>query len=242
MNDRTSKRMRASGDTVERRVCADCPARDHGFCGRLPEPLRSKFRNAAEPISLRCSPGEGGQTFGDWDLAVVSRGTLSIRNTFGDGRQALADYLFPGEVVHASAGTEKTGTEVSSSWDFRVCLVQNLDNAFDAKDCHCLERYIRTDAVSHIEALRDKVAVLSRLGPKERLSYLLLDLQTRMNPEESTVSLPFSRSDIADMLGMRTETVSRAMHDLESAGHIRRQGPKTIHILNRDGLESLASG
>ena len=229
-------------ESVARRYCEDCPAHDHGFCGRLPESLRDRFRDAVESIPLDCSPDEDGRLFADWDLAIVSRGTLSVRRAFEDGRRALTDTMFPGEVIHVSGGTSRRGRQFAASSDFRVCMIPDLDSALEAQDCHFLERYLRADALAHIEDLRDRVAVVSRLGPQEKLAYLLLDLQGRMNPEGSVINLPFSRSEIADMLGLRMETISRALFGLESANIIRRKGPKTIHILNRDALESVASG
>ena len=187
------------------------------------------------------SDGDG-REFADWDLAVVSRGAMSVRSAFEDGRRAVTDFMFPGDVVHASGATEQGGRQFATTSDFHVCRVPELHSTFEADDCHCLERHLRADALVHIENLRDTVAVLARLEPKERLAHLLLAMHDRMNPEDGVVNLPFSRSEIADMLGMRMETVSRAMFALESAGTIRRNGPKNIHILNRDALRSVASG
>ena len=189
----------------------------------------------------RLTDDDGAPT-GNWDIAVVAQGSAAVRKPFRDGRRAITDYLFPGELIHVDGDRAQRGRQITTSRDFRVCLVPKLDAAFDADDCHCLERYIRNDAISHIEDLREMLAALARLGPKERLAHLLCGLREKLNPEGRTVRLPLSRSDIADLIGIRVETVSRALHDLEQASLIRRNGPKTIEILDLDLLAAVAAG
>ena len=228
-------------ESFEPQHCTDCPARDSGFCGRLPEPLKQRFREAVRRAAPERLTDENGKGLSGWDLAVVSRGTLAVRSTFEDGRRAITDFLVPGEVLHASEG-ERGGRELSASPDFRLCLIPRLESDFDPADCRCLEHYIRSDAIEHIEALRDRIAALARLDPPERIAHLLLGLRERLNPEGRRVDLPFSRSDIADLLGIRAETVSRALLELEQAGLIRRNGPKRIEILDPSGLAAVGGG
>ena len=226
----------------ERSICADCPARDHGFCSRLPEPLQKRFREAVRPAAPERLAGENGGGLAGWDLAVVARGTVAVRSTFEDGRRALTDFMVPGEVLHTHEGANPKGREITASPDFLLCLVPNLEAVFEPADCSRLERYIHSDAVGHLEALRDRIAALARLDPVERLAHLLLGLRGRLDPDGRTIRLPFSRTDLADLLGMRTETVSRALFALEQAELIRRHGPKTIEILDPAGLATAAGG
>lgn len=228
-------------ESFEPQHCTDCPARDSGFCGRLPEPLRARFREVVRRAAPERLTDENGKEPFGWDLAVISRGTLAVRSTFEDGRRAITDFLVPGEVLHASDGVHG-GRELSASPDFRLCLIPRLESDFEPADCRCLEHYIRSDAIEHIEALRERIAALARLDPTERIARLLLGLRERLSPAGRTVDLPFSRSDIADLLGMRAETVSRALLALEQAGLIRRDGPKRIELLDLSGLEAAAGG
>ena len=227
---------------TDRSRCAKCPAAEHGFCSRLPEPLKDRFREVVRTSGGERLTDDDGAPTGGWDVAVVAQGSAAVRNSFEDGRRAITDYLFPGELIHVDGGRAKRGRQITTSPDFRVCLVPKLDAVFDADDCHCLERYIRDDAIAHIEDLREMIAALARLGPKERLAHLLFGLRKKLNPHGRTIRLPFSRSDIADLIGIRVETVSRALLDLEQANLIRRNGPKTIEILDLEALAAVASG
>lgn len=229
-------------ESLEPQHCRDCAGREHGFCSRLPEPLRERFREAVRRTAPERPIEEDGRGLAGWDLAVVSRGTLAVRSTFEDGRRTITDFLVPGEVLHARKDGGRSSRDITASPDFRLCLVPNLDAAFDSADCRCIERYIRSDAIAHIEALRDRIAALARLDPSERLAHMLLSLRKRLNPDGQVVDLPFSRNDLADLLGMRAETVSRALLALEQAELIRRERPKRIEILDPAGLAAVADG
>ncbi len=229
-------------DPPELPKCADCPARASGFCGRLPDPLRSRFRTIGRPVAPERLAEESGGAIAGWDIAVVSRGIVAMRRAFEDGRRAITDFMVPGEVLHAREFGGGNGREVTASPSSVLCLFPSLETEFDPADCYCLERYIRADAVGHVEALRDRIAALARLGPRERLAHLLLGLYERLDPEGRTVIIPFSRADISDLLGMRMETISRSLHALERAGLIRRNGPKKIEILDPAGLATVVAG
>ena len=230
-------------ESSEPQQCEACPGRRHGFCGRLPEPIRKRFREVVRRVAPQRLKEGNGKGFFDWDLAVISRGTLTVGSTFEDGRRAITDFLVPGEVLHAKQDDDRGNRgDVTASPDFLLCLIPKLEANFDAAECRCIERCLRSDAIGHIDALRDRIAALARLDPPERLAHLLLSLRGRLNPDEQVVNLSFSRSDIADLLGMRAETVSRALLTLEEADLIRRDGPKRIEILDPTGLAAIAGG
>ena len=222
--------------------CEDCPGREHGFCGRLPEPIQTRFREVVRRVAPRRRPEGNGKGFCDWDLAVISRGTLTVGSTFKDGRRAITDFLVPGEVLHAREDGDRSNRDVTASPDFLLCLIPKLEADFDAAECRCIERHLRSDAIGHIDGLHDRIAALARLDPPERLAHLLISLRERLNPGGQVINLSFSRNDIADLLGMRAETVSRALLTLEEADLIRRDGPRRIEILDPPGLAAIASG
>lgn len=226
----------------EHRRCAECPSREHGFCGRLPESTLARFRESARTTGGDRLTDDDGAPAGGWDVAVVACGSALVRSSFEDGRRAITDYVFSGELLHVEGERARRGRQIKTSPDFQVCLIRSLDAVLDPEDRLCLERHIRCDAVAHIEGLREMIAAVARLGPKERLAHLLHGLREKLNPRGSTIRLPFSRSDIADLIGIRVETVSRALLDLERANLIRRNGPKTIEFLDLEALAAVASG
>ena len=58
----------------------------------------------------------------------------------------------------------------------------------------------------------------------------------------SEVVLPMSRSDIADYLGLRIETVSREITALKASRLIQLTTTHNIRLLDRERLEMMAEG
>lgn len=54
------------------------------------------------------------------------------------------------------------------------------------------------------------------------------------------LTLPMSRHDVADYIGLSVESVSRALHFLEGEGAVLRKGPRTIALLDAAKLRRLA--
>lgn len=54
------------------------------------------------------------------------------------------------------------------------------------------------------------------------------------------LTLPMSRQDMADYIGLSVESVSRALHFLEAEGAVRRKGPRSIVLLDAAKLHKLA--
>jgi len=69
------------------------------------------------------------------------------------------------------------------------------------------------------------------LRMSERLPY------ARLANGDDGISLPITRYDIADQLGLSAETVSRAISELKSGGAIALGGPRMVSIVDRRGLE-----
>ena len=99
--------------------------------------------------------------------------------------------------------------------------------------------------LDELDAARMWMSVLGRTNSRERISSLLiliLEHQSRLNRtpvgEAADFSLPITREEAADFLGLTLETVSRRLSDLKSEGIIEFGGVRRIHI---PCLESLLS-
>ena len=72
-------------------------------------------------------------------------------------------------------------------------------------------------------------------APEKVASFLnvLLERIGDVSMEPPVVALPMSRSDIADFLGLTTETVCRCLTALRKAGVIRVDGTSKVAVLGR---------
>lgn len=87
--------------------------------------------------------------------------------------------------------------------------------------------------------------MLGRKSSIEKLASFLLVLKARVGEplaDFSQINLPMTRSDIADFLGLTTETVSRTFTQLRKSRIIAIDHVNTIIILKPIALQSIAQG
>jgi CRP/FNR family nitrogen fixation transcriptional regulator len=79
--------------------------------------------------------------------------------------------------------------------------------------------------------------LLGRKNALERVAAFLIEMDGRLTAT-NVMTLPMTRRDIADYLGLTLETVSRALSRMRRAGVLDfiSQNQREIVILNRPGL------
>src|SRR5262249_40998787 len=108
-----------------------------------------------------------------------------------------------------------------------------------------LERRLLGETANELAAAQDQMVLLGRKTAKERVASFLVALSRRAAKRREPVSplqIPMSRTDIADYLGLTTETVSRTLTQLRRAKLIDMARPDRIELLNIDGLVGLIDG
>jgi CRP/FNR family transcriptional regulator, anaerobic regulatory protein len=96
------------------------------------------------------------------------------------------------------------------------------------------------DLVSaELSGAQTQMMLLGRKTAVERLASFLLAMAERQG-DGDRISLPMTRTDIADHLGLSTETVSRTFTEIKTRGLIRLVGLDGVTVRNRAALEDLA--
>jgi len=90
---------------------------------------------------------------------------------------------------------------------------------------------------SHLAAARQRMLLLGHMTAMERIASFLLDLSQRCG--DGRISLPMTRTDIGDYLGLTMETVSRAFSQLKSDGIITQHGLHEVTIAKPGALVEL---
>jgi len=95
------------------------------------------------------------------------------------------------------------------------------------------------DAANH----RAWIASIGKRAGAERLAHLICEMYKRTEAvglvEGNSFHFPVTQADLADALGFSVVHTNRILQELRAAGMIRWTG-KTVEILDRDALESLA--
>jgi CRP/FNR family nitrogen fixation transcriptional regulator len=92
---------------------------------------------------------------------------------------------------------------------------------------------------TQLQHAEDHMLLLGRKSALERVAAFVLEMDKRLTAA-GVMSLPMTRRDIADYLGLTLETVSRALSQLLEAGTLGFIGKtqREIVLLNRQRLAS----
>ena len=224
--------------------CAHCGARGFSVCGAIAD-------DELEPLAALAVVTEvdAGRTFieeGDSAESFfnITSGTAKLYKLLPDGRRQITGFAGPGHFL---------GLAVSSTYAFsaeaidpvRFCRfsrpkLRKLLVAFPA-----LERRLLDVAANELVAAQEQMLLLGRKTARERLaSFLLMQTGhgTSCAGRGKRITLPMTRGDIADYLGLTIETVSRTLSRLRTERMIDIPNPSDVVILNCTALEKLAGG
>ncbi len=179
---------------------------------------------------------------------IVS-GVLMVSRLGRDGRRQVLSFLFPDNFVGLTA-TDRyfftveavTASRIVSRprelLDQRLAADSKADRAFIAMIFRVMENLVDLAYSLGQRTARERLAVfILYLRHRYRLSAAIADDN---DPSLAVVDLPMSRIDIADFLGLKKETVSRSLTQLEQKGLIQRQGSERVRITDLENLRELA--
>lgn len=155
-----------------------------------------------------------------------------------DGRRQIVDLLLPGDFFGLAFGDQSdstieaaaNGTVVASYSRPRIEVMADSDPK--------IARELREIAFTALSRTQTQLLILGRITALEKVGSFILEMAARLsNGDSERVSLPVSRYDIADYLGVSVETVSRALSVLSQRGVIKLLGPRTVNIVDRGILE-----
>jgi CRP/FNR family transcriptional regulator len=218
--------------------CAACEVRDKAVCGVLDCADLANFKSLGRTVKL----SRGQVLFHEGDpvtrVFTLTRGTLKLYNLLADGRRHVAGFVHPGGFLGISMDEEHVFSAESLD-DAQLCWFPR--NGFDGfVDTHALiERELYRMAAHELASAHQQMVLLGRKTATERLATFLIRLAGESG--SSVVRLPMSRTDIADYLGLTKETVSRVLSAFRRDRLIRLKAIDEVEILEREGLEDVAS-
>lgn len=149
-------------------------------------------------------------------------GVMRLYKLLPDGRRQIVGFALPGDFLgmttsgHHSFSADAIGP-------VSVCRFSRASFARFAEDKPCLLRRINELALRELSQARDHMVLLGRRSAEEKVATFVIGWRDRLiqlKGPSTTLSLPMSRQDIADYLGLTIETVSRTFTKLERDGVI----------------------
>lgn len=178
----------------------------------------------------------------EW-LYQVTCGVVRLTRLLADGRRQVIAFGFPGDIVgFPTDGLHHTDCETLTDTRLlpyrRSCLESGEGDP-------ALHSALLQAALREIGAMQDHLMMLGRKSAVERVASFLNVLTDRVGEDigcQRQFRLPMSRSDIADFLGLTTETVSRTLTQLRKRGIIEIENIHTIVVLRPAALLGLTLG
>lgn len=222
--------------------CAACTVRSLTLCSVLEDDELSHL--TAIVTSVELAPGD--PLFGDTDDAThifnITAGVIKVYKLLPDGRRQVTGFLFPGDFVGLERdGRYAYGAEAVTHTTLCRFRRQQLDLVF--RRFPKLERRLLELAWNELVADQEQMVLLGRKTARERIASFLLMLSGRAvqrGQKANPVNVPMSRNDIADHLGLTTETVSRVITSLRREGAISVPMPGKIEIVDRAAIEEVS--
>lgn len=234
--------MRARTDDAH--ICNRCDVRDRALCSALPDSVARALTRIAR---YRWIPArqiiQGQHEVPRW-FATVMSGVIKLMKVQHDGRRQIVGLQFPSDFFgrpYAHDGSLVAG----ATTNVELCCFSRAPFERLMQEHPQLRRALLRRAFDDLDASRKWMQLLSRKSARQRVASLVALIAPRLAQSESTAlqfNLPLSRIDIADMLGLRLETVSREIHCLKSQRLIDLRGTRTILIPKFAALQRVAEG
>jgi CRP-like cAMP-binding protein len=170
--------------------------------------------------------------------AVISRGAVAcvlagaVRKFAlrPNGQRQIVDLNVAGDFLGLVPSDPAFFLEAVSNETRIACFtrdqIERLASGFAA-----VSALMQNCAADAIRRLEHHLLVQSRITAREKVRAYLAEMAHRMQPAHAkAITLPITRYDIADHLGIAVETVSRAMTALRRRGSIKLRTPRDIEI------------
>ncbi len=224
--------------------CMECPVRDLAVCSSLNNDEIGQL--AQFVVGQEFSSGHDLFVEGDDASAVytVTEGAVKTHKLMPDGRRQITGFFFAGDFVGLAHG-DTCAYSAEAAGPIRVCRFdrKRFDHVLD--EFPKMRSRLLSEASDELAAAHNQMLLLGRKTAKERLATFLLMVDQRTaqwRQNDDILELPMTRGDIADYLGLTTETVSRTFTQFRSAGLIAAHGTQDVKVLDREGLEDAAEG
>ncbi len=221
--------------------CAVCKIRSYSFCRCLHDDQLKVFSEISDEKEFRDKQTIFLQQGPSRHLYNITKGNIKIYKLLSDGRIQIIGFLYPGDFF-GSYKRGKYNYSAEAIGNVRLCVFrQEVLDEYLEKNMNLSKELLHI--TSHeLTLAQDRMGVLGKMNANERVAKFILnisDQRARIGWQDNPVSLPMTRQDIADYLGLTLETVSREITRFKTSNLIKAMTSKQIFISDREKLTNL---
>ena len=224
--------------------CSACDVRQLSVCNVLDAPELQRLADIVSTVTLvahRTVLHEGDPAE---SLYNVTGGCVKLYKLLADGRRQITGFLFPGDFLGLALEDHYAYSAEAVS-DVTLCRFPRRRLERLLEDLPKLEKRLLGNASNELAAAQDQMILLGRKTAREKIASFLVNLAARAERRgqpSDPLPLPMSRTDIADSLGLTTETVSRTFTQLKTQRVITLLPGGLVALTDRLAIEELAAG
>ena len=229
--------------------CQSCTVRNRAICADL----ETGEIDLLNKIGRRRKLKAGEQLLWEGDEAVlvanVIDGVLKLSSQTMDGKEQILGLAYPSDFLGRPFG-KTTPYGVEALTEANVCVLQRSDFDRFATEHPKLEHELLQRTLTELDRTRRWMLLLSRMTAEQRVCTYLIELEERMAPATcalsladnapKTLTLVLSRQQIADVLGLTIETISRQLTKMKREGVIDLPSRREVVILDPGALAAKA--
>jgi len=224
-------------------ACDTCPVRDSAACSVLTEEERTALATAGRTRILERDE----MLFAAGDdmtvCATLVSGALKVAAVDADGNEQILSLVHPagfiGELFAPFAHHDVIALTTSKLCTFARADIEQAIEAYPA-----LARALLLRSQEDLLATRNLLELTANASAEARLAALIHDFAAAASNSSCHIArefeLPLTRGEIANMLGLTIETVSRKLGQLEETGAIERNGKRGIELVDPALLQTLS--
>jgi len=223
--------------------CSLCKIRSYSFCRCLHDDELKVFQEISTEKKYENNQSIFLQQDKSLNLFNITEGNVKIYQLLNDGRIQIIGFLYPGDFF-GSYKNGKYNYSADAIGNVRVCVFdqEKLDKYIEKNISLAKELLHLT---SHeLTLAQDRISVLGKFGATERLAKFIFNIseqRKRIGWKNNPISLPMTRQDIADYLGLTIETVSREFSRLKTSDIIKILSSKQIFVRDFEKLSEVIS-
>jgi CRP/FNR family transcriptional regulator len=175
-------------------------------------------------------------------VASVVDGVATLSKTLEDGRTQMVGLLLPSDFIGRPGRTHIDFDVVAATQITLCCFALKPFEALINDTPHVAQRLAEI-ALDELDSARDWMLLLGRKTAREKIATFLEMLIRRQHIEElglenSELSLPLTREEIADYLGLTLETVSRQLNAMKKAGILAFSDRRHFDVIDLEALRA----
>lgn len=224
-------------------TCSTCPVRENAACAVLTLEERDAMASAGRTRVLR--RGEMLFAAGDEQAACATliSGALKVSAIDQDGNEQILALVHPAGFI-GELFAPFAHHDVVALTESRLCTFARGDIERAINDYPALARALLRRSQADLLASRSLLELTGNASAEARLAALLHDFAAAASDSSchlaSEFELPLTRGEMANMLGLTIETVSRKLGELEDMGAIIRMGKRGIGLRDAQMLQDIS--